>query len=210
MGKKLNVGSTSSGASPLPGVTAENYTEMAQQYATAAGQCHAIVITDTGKEEDWDHLPQLSAWNAYYRIKGMKRVGKHHPDMKVMAQWRVMIKMRGSFVVPCQWPWQFDQSITEMMLGDFRSPVELRRLQKLVERDRQGTRTREARPETVAEAMAFLKDKGVDHLPPEHELRRKATADWARAAIRMGGDRGRYAAGDPNRLGPPKGWAGVR
>lgn len=102
------------GARPLPGVTAENYitptakfeeaTGTAMDYAKAAGQCFML-------------YPQMqyeiAAWTKYYRIKGMKRQLKAMhtflkggiPTMHGINECR--------WAVPAQWPWQFDQSISE-------------------------------------------------------------------------------------------------
>ncbi len=64
-----------------------------------------------------------------------------------------------------------------------------------------------ARPETTASANEFLRKAGVDHLPPEHPLRREALVAWGRYFRAQPNPN--IAPNDPVRSGPPKGWKGV-
>ena len=73
--------------------------------------------------------------------------------------------------------------------------------------------TKRARTETRASAMQFLREREADLLTPEHELRRKALASWARWYMSQPHSNNEFlktvAEGDPVRRGPPKGWKGV-
>lgn len=96
-----------SGGVALPGVTAENYIipadkfenaeGTAMEYAKAAGSCFMI--------DNSMHREQ-TIWRKYFHVKGMgKRV-------KEMNRW---LEEKGQYAVPSQWPWQFDQSVSEDM-----------------------------------------------------------------------------------------------
>ena len=96
------------GAAPRPGVTADNYNKEAQAYSEAAGSCFMLVP---------EKRDEIRVWNRYYRIKGMNR------QRNDMVKW---LEGRGPdtahpetgryrWAVPSQWPWQFDQSVSEAM-----------------------------------------------------------------------------------------------
>lgn len=110
------------GGRPLPGVTDDNYlnladdwtksTGLAIDYAKADGKCF-MLAPDTA---------EAFVWRKYFILKRMKvKVGgRRVPRHKVMDQW-----LRGGvpaahgeparYAVPAQWPWEFDQSVSEEM-----------------------------------------------------------------------------------------------
>lgn len=94
-------------AKPLPGVTFENYIIRAEkfedaegtamEYARAAGKCFMI---------DNSMHRQQSVWRHYYNKKGMEQ------RVRDMKYW---LGEKGVYAVPAEWPWLFDQSVSEEM-----------------------------------------------------------------------------------------------
>jgi hypothetical protein len=186
---------------PMAGVTAANYTEKAVEFAKEVG---------TSFEIKRDMTLHLSAWNSYFKFKAMGRLSTPWDKPVAPAQWRVMFSLGRNFHVPAEWPWQFDQAIEEVMLGDYANPAEVARLKHLIDQPLHPMR-KKARPETTASAMKFLREAEVDHLPTDHSDRKKAVADWAKWYGRQR-DPDAYrnmAANDPNRQGAPRGWTGA-
>jgi hypothetical protein len=64
-------------------------------------------------------------------------------------------------------------------------------------------------PEQLASAEEWLQKAGVAHLPKDAQERMTALAEWGKWYMRQPNPRlySRMAAGDPNRLTKPKGWA---
>lgn len=178
----------------MAGITAENYVEMAQAFVLMSGTGGYMITAE--KPVHW------SAWNAYYKFKKFGHERSPYEAQKKSAM-RIMIEKHERYMVPAEWPWEFDIEVTELHLGDYRSMDQL-------ERFKIAPKVTRARAETVASAMAFLQEQRVDHLPKDHADRLKATAAWAKIEMRKAGIPGRIldrmAENDPNRLGAPKGW----
>lgn len=180
----------------MPGITEQNYEIMAKAYADAALCCFMITP---------DMALHRSAWNAYWRVKGMGRPSTpgHRPQRSVM---KMMFEKHGKYAVPCEWPWMFDQSIDQEMLGGYADADEVAR-HRSVGRPFNNF----ARSETAASANEWLRKAKVDHLPQDHPDRRKALAEWGRWFQRQPNPDAykNMAERDPNRRGAPPGWKGV-
>ena len=169
---------------PLPGITAENFRQKTKDYIDLAGNYFLIKP---------DMLAHLSAWNSYFRFKGMGKQPTPWDKPVGKSVWRLNFEVHGDFGVPAEWPWYFDQAVNESDLGDFRNPVELRRLEKLVakalavralaEKNAIWPMPADPRPETRAEMARALKEAGVDHLPENCNERMIALGEWAKKKI---------------------------
>lgn len=185
MSRRKSNSETSTGA--RPGVTEDTFPIEATAYSQANGKCWMMGLRHDANVhgqpiEGAPHRRELGCWLKYFQLK----------RMRTREKWfKQALDRDGYYALPSQWPWQFDQSITELFMGewqDYPLPGPRRVL------------------EPVPEALAWLRDRNVDHLPTDHPERRKAMAAWASYAMRRP-DLSRYAEGDPNRQGPPKGWA---
>lgn len=95
----------------IPGVTAENYiipaddftraTGKAMEYARTAGKCFMITP---------DMLEHRAVWKKYFSLKGM---GARNKQMRWWLEKQDKYTQR--YAVPAEWPWQFDQSVSEAM-----------------------------------------------------------------------------------------------
>ncbi len=104
------------GARPLPGVTADNYIIRADKFEEATGTAIDYAKADGKCFMLYPHMQyEIAAWTKYYRIKGMKR------QLKSMHQFLKggIPTMQGinecRWAVPSQWPWQFDQAVSQEM-----------------------------------------------------------------------------------------------
>lgn len=104
---KDKAGEIGDGARPIPGVTAENYIQLANDFMESTG-----TAMDFARKAGASFMIQLSmhkqqtVWRHYFRKKGMSwRV----------AQMNNFLDEKGHYAVPAEWPWQFDQSVSEDM-----------------------------------------------------------------------------------------------
>ena len=179
----------STGSAPLPGITKESYLEMSQAFIKARERSGG-----TGLAILPGMLAERQAWQKYYNIKGYRErlsmnywLDGPHPYAK-------------AWTVATQWPWEFDQSVSEEMIRDHADPV-FRQVKKFGVQER---------PETKASRIEWLIRAKVDHLAEDHPERRKAAAAWVSWACRhLRAPSVEMAADDPVRQGPPPGWTGL-
>jgi hypothetical protein len=177
---------------PMAGVTAANYTEMAQQFILDNGNQGFVLLPDMHNER--------RIWEKYQEIKGIKW-------NKSIAWWLYGDhKYNHVVTLPSQWPWQFDRSVDEGMLVD-----DAREIRPWLPTPPQATK---ARPETMAAMREHIRKAGLDHLPETDLRRRTAVAEWSREVVKEAVARAflncpHISPLDPIRKGTPKGWTGL-
>lgn len=147
----------------MAGITAENYLAKRLEMARKIGGYIELTLTA--------HKDELNAWLKYFCLKA--------PDGRTPGEgwgdrWKEMldqIARLGAYLSPVRWPWQFDADVTQ-------EQVENQWLKELFYWTHPRNAPRRARPETTASALAFYRDRGVEHLDFDHPDRRKATVDW--------------------------------
>jgi hypothetical protein len=99
-----------------PGVTEATYLAESMAYLTANGVLGKFLLVrpmadpaSGSADMAQPHNQELGAWLKYFQIKRMREREKWFKEA---------IKRQGFYCLPTTWPWQFDSSVDELMMGE--------------------------------------------------------------------------------------------
>jgi hypothetical protein len=166
-------------------------------------------------------LAELKAWLRYYILKKItvNHGGRIEPRYKELLR---VLRERGVYAVPAQWPWDFDQSVSQGMIDGCAEPF-------WSDADKEKFLPT---PEQRSAAPIWAKNRMRERTPlpteylPEHEMKpsgreslwrhgciweKTTDGKWELMSTRFGEWKGKrcIAEKDPILQGAPKGWSGV-